>query len=315
MTQHPGQNEPSEGENPEKAHSPEKGTDSPGHQPTTPLGDRPGDAGGPGRPAAPGPAQAGRQPQQPDHPGQSTPAGEPGPGPYGRPTSPQQAPGAGAGAGYGQPRGGYPGPGQSGPGQSGPGQSGRPQSGQDQPGQPRPGQSGQYPGQPGQYPGQPGQYPGQPGQHPAQPSQYPGQPGLTGQYPGPSYQQQPYPQPPQSQRPGAPSKNAVEGKNFFAALFDLSFQSFVTVKFAKFIYVLLIAFVVLGYLVVVASAFTEGPGVGLLALLFGWIPAAFYVILIRITLEFMIALVRTSQNTAGTRSEIEALRSELKDRG
>lgn len=277
MTQHPGQNEPSEGENPEKAHSPEKGPDSPGHQPTTPLGDRPGDAGGPGRPAAAGPAQAGQQPQQPDHPGQASPAGEPGPGPYGRPASPQQAPGAGAGAGYGQPQGGYPGPGQ-----------------------PRP--------------GQPGPYPGQPGQYPAQPGQYPAQPGSSGQYPGPSYQQQPYPQPPQSQRPGAPSKNAVEGKNFFAALFDLSFQSFVTVKFAKFIYVLLIAFVVLGYLVVVASAFTEGPGVGLFALLLGWIPAAIYLILIRITLEFMIALVRTSQNTAGTRSEIEALRSELKDR-
>ncbi|GAA1154697.1 DUF4282 domain-containing protein [Nesterenkonia sandarakina] len=300
MTQHPDQNEPSEGENPKRERSPGEGSGSPGHQPTTPLGDRPGNAGGPGLPAGPGPAQAGQQPRQPDHPGQSSPTGESGPGPYGRPTSPQQAPGAGAGAGYGQPQGGYPGPGESGPGQSGagqsgPGQSGRPQSGQDQPGQPRPGQPGPYPAQPGQYPGQPGQYPGS-----------------SGQYPGPGFQQQPYPQ--QSQRPGGTNQNAVEGKNFFAALFDLSFQSFVTVKFAKFIYVLLIAFVVLGYLVVVASAFTEGPGVGLFALLLGWIPAAIYLILIRITLEFMIALVRTSQNTAGTRSEIEALRSELKDR-
>lgn len=157
--------------------------------------------------------------------------------------------------------------------------------------------------------------PGQPGPHP--PGQ--GQPGpggqqYAGQYSGEPYQQQPYPQQRYPQNSGAPNKNVIEGKNFFAALFDLSFQSFVTVKFAKFIYVLLIAFILLGYVVVVIASFAEDPLLGLLALLLGWIPAAIYLILIRITLEFMIALVRTSQNTAGTRSEIEALRSELKNR-
>lgn len=85
-------------------------------------------------------------------------------------------------------------------------------------------------------------------------------------------------------------------------------------KFAKFIYAILIAFLVLGYLFIVVVSFTDSAAAGVTALLLGWIPAAIYLILIRISLEFMIALVRTSQNTAGTRSEIEALRSELKNR-
>ncbi|GAA1149448.1 DUF4282 domain-containing protein [Nesterenkonia lutea] len=158
-------------------------------------------------------------------------------------------------------------------------------------------QSGGYPPQ-----GQPG--PGGP-QYGGQPQSGQGGPPYGGQ-PQP-YQQHPYPQQPQQ-------RNSVEGKNFFAALFDLSFQSFVTVKFAKFIYVILMVFIALGYLVAVISAFTEGPVAGLLVLLLGWIPAAIYLILIRITLEFMIAMVRTSQNTAGVRVEMEQLRGELRSR-
>ncbi|MGJ9372605.1 hypothetical protein [Nesterenkonia sp. CF4.4] len=95
-----------------------------------------------------------------------------------------------------------------------------------------------------------------------------------GPYPGQQYggpysgqpHQQPYPEQYAQNRGTPPSNRSPEGKNFFAALFDFSFQSFVAVKFAKFIYAILIA------------------------------------------------LVRTSQNTAGTQSEIEALRSELKNR-
>lgn len=129
---------------------------------------------------------------------------------------------------------------------------------------------------------------------------------------------QPYPQqspPPNYPPPQSPNRNAVEGKNFFAALFDFSFQSFVTVKFAKFIYAILILFIALGYLIVIVTAFLDSAAAGLFVLLLGWIPAMIYLILFRITLEFMIALVRTSQNTAGTRAEIEALRSDLKNRG
>ncbi|MDZ5079034.1 DUF4282 domain-containing protein [Nesterenkonia sp. HG001] len=144
---------------------------------------------------------------------------------------------------------------------------------------------------------------------------------------GPQYGGQPYGQPyeqqyqqhygqqPQAGAPGhAPAGNSVEGKSFISALFDFTFQSFVTVKFAKFIYIILMAFLVLGWVIAVISGFVADPVVGLLALLLGWIPAAIYLILIRITLEFFIAMIRTSQSTAGVRVEIEELRGELRDR-
>lgn len=270
MTQHPGQNDPTEGEDPTTGRAPEEtggDTDSAAHQPTKPLGSTPSDprttgqAPEQGRPVQPGqgPGQPGTGPAHPGQPGQR---------PYGQSaTPPQQGPGGGfgtSGYGYGQQQG--------------------------------------YPAQ-----GQPGQV--QPGQAPSGPGgqQY------GGQYSGQSYQQ-PYPQQ-YAQNQGTPTTNrSPEGKNFFAALFDFSFQSFVAVKFAKFIYAILIAFLVLGYLFIVVVSFTDSAAAGVTALLLGWIPAAIYLILIRISLEFMIALVRTSQNTAGTRSEIEALRSELKNR-
>jgi len=282
MTQYPGQNDP-EGENRTPGHTPgdhsEGSAENAAEQekkPETPQGDHATRPIGsnPTEPQRPGYGTPG--PTPPGH----TPPGQPGQGPYGQsgPTG-QQPPSGGpanSGYGYGQQQGGY----------------------SAQPG-------------PGSAPGQPAPY--QPGQHSAQNQPGQGGPQYQGQYSGGQYQQQ-YPQQyPQNQ--GAPKKNtSVEGKNFFAALFDFSFQSFVTVKFAKFIYAILIAFIALGYLFVVISAFTENAAVGLLALLLGWIPAMIYLILFRITLEFMIALVRTSQNTAGTRSEIELLRSELKNR-
>jgi len=291
MTQYPGQNDPEDenrtpgeatGSNSEGSEDvPKKQEQTPeaphGDQPTRPIGSNPAEPQGPGY-GAPSHTTPG-QPARPGQPGSTTP-GQPGQGPYGQSgPSAQQPPSSGSapsGYGYGQQSGGY-------SAQSGPGSA---------------------PGQPGQY--QPGQYGAQ-----NQPGQ--GGPQYQGQYPGGQYQQQ-YPQQyPQSPVPPKKS-NSVEGKNFFAALFDFSFQSFVTVKFAKFIYAILIIFIALGYLFVVISAFITDPAVGLLALLLGWIPAMIYLIVYRVTLEFVIALVRTSQNTAGTRAEIEALRADLKNR-
>ncbi|MDO5492842.1 MAG: DUF4282 domain-containing protein, partial [Nesterenkonia sp.] len=144
----------------------------------------------------------------------------------------------------------------------------------------------------------------------------------------PQYSQQAYGQPGYGQpaygapQPGAqqqqtkrPSANAVEAKGFFAALFDFSFRSFITVKFAKFIYALLILFVLLGWLMFIISGFATGePLMGVLGLLFGWIPGFLYVVLFRISLEVMISMVRTSQNTAATQAEVEQLRADLMNR-
>lgn len=173
----------------------------------------------------------------------------------------------------------------------------------------------QQPGQPGD-PDKPqeGQPQGQPPQPPHQPQgghqPYPTQPG---QQPHP-YQQQPphYPQP--GQQPPQGQATAAEAKGFFGALFDFSFDSFVTIKFIKFIYVLSIAFLVLLWLFYVVVGFVWDPGAGAAALLLGWIPVILYVIWIRVVLEFLVSTVRTAQNTSAMREDFRGLRQDLSRR-
>lgn len=168
--------------------------------------------------------------------------------------------------------------------------------------------SGGYP-QAGQYPS--GGYP-QAGQHPG------------GEFGGYGYASGAFPTggaPQGNQQWGAPQQQgpaAAEARGFFSALFDMTFQSFIAIKFARFIYMFfIIVFALLWVLGLLSSlgAAVAGDGGWLVLvafILFGWIPPLIYIVLIRLSLEFMIALVRTSQNTAGTREEIEGLRRELR---
>lgn len=137
------------------------------------------------------------------------------------------------------------------------------------------------------------------------------QPPQGGQYPPqgppPGGYQQPGPYNGGPQGPTSP-----DAKGFFAALFDLSFTSFVTLKFAKFIYVLIMVVLALLWLGWIIAGFSTEPLLGVLVLVLGWIPILLYVILARVTLEFYIAMVRTSQNTAATKVEVENLRGELR---
>ena len=96
------------------------------------------------------------------------------------------------------------------------------------------------------------------------------------------------------------------GGGFFSALFDLDFEQFVSVKYAKFIYTLLLLLIGLAlvflWLIPAVTAFSEGIVIGFAVLLLGWIPVAvvglFQLIVVRILLEFVIATVRTSENTS-----------------
>ncbi|WP_167203029.1 DUF4282 domain-containing protein [Actinomyces respiraculi] len=126
--------------------------------------------------------------------------------------------------------------------------------------------------------------------------------------------------PPQSYAPAAPAAGAPaqpyapaaygqptpppyasaqsQGAGFFKALFDFSFSNFITLSFAKFVYIAFIALSVLFWLFIVISGFSQDVTVGFIALLFGWIPAFIYIILIRLSLEVSVALIRTAQNTS-----------------
>lgn len=94
-----------------------------------------------------------------------------------------------------------------------------------------------------------------------------------------------------------PGGNPVtSGKGFFGALFDFSFNEFVTPKIVRFVYVLATAIIGLAYVIVVVSAFAEDAAIGLLVLLVGVVVAIFYLALIRMTLEFYYSVVRMSQD-------------------
>lgn len=109
-----------------------------------------------------------------------------------------------------------------------------------------------------------------------------------------------------SQEPLHPEPKRNTNRGFFTALFDLNFDNFVSVKYAKFIYTLLLVLIGLAFLFAwllpALTAFSESIGFGFVLLLLGWIPIAvvglFQLIVVRIILEFVIASVKTADNTS-----------------
>lgn len=114
-----------------------------------------------------------------------------------------------------------------------------------------------------------------------------------------------------------PPRQGPEAAGFFKALFDFSFKSFVTVKFAAVIYGIALLLIGLGTLIGIIMAFitmTETPLAGFFVLLLVLLLAPFYLILVRLTLELYVAMIRTAQNTAATKAELEYLRWDLSQR-
>lgn len=147
------------------------------------------------------------------------------------------------------------------------------------------------------------QYP----QHGAPQEQYPYQQGSSGQpYPGAPYgggygQQQPQwgqQPPPAGVGPGGYPGSPQSGEsNPFAALADFSFSRFATPGLIKLLYVIgtvLLVLVWLGYTIV---AFASGvTALGFVALIGGLVGVVFYLMFLRVTLEFFYAVVRMSED-------------------
>jgi hypothetical protein len=82
-------------------------------------------------------------------------------------------------------------------------------------------------------------------------------------------------------------------------LFDLSFTRFVSPSIAKFVYILFMVLIAIGYLGLVFAAFQFHVGFGLFTLvLFGPLVSLIYLVLARVGLEALIATVRTAENTS-----------------
>lgn len=108
-----------------------------------------------------------------------------------------------------------------------------------------------------------------------------------------------------------------DSAGFVKALFDFSFKSFVTVRFAAVIYGIALALIAIGVLVGIIASFvtmTESVIGGLLMLLAVLIAAPIYLVLIRVSLEFYVAMIRTAQNTGQTNAELNSLRWEMSQR-
>ena len=90
---------------------------------------------------------------------------------------------------------------------------------------------------------------------------------------------------------------------FFAALFDFSFDNFITIKLTKVIYIIGIVASGLGTLGFIISGFTQGFGSGLMALIVGPLLFLLWVVLVRIGLELIIAVFKIAENTSALRGK------------
>ena len=93
-------------------------------------------------------------------------------------------------------------------------------------------------------------------------------------------------------------QSTLQAKGFFATLFDFSFTSFVTLRFLKVIYIVLVVFSLLSGLFVI-GAFARGGGVGgfIVGLILAPILVLFYLLVARIYIEIIALFFRIGENT------------------
>ena len=94
------------------------------------------------------------------------------------------------------------------------------------------------------------------------------------------------------------SSHMSEGKGFFERLLDFSFEHFIAKKYAKLLYGM---HLLLGLIVAtwyVFNGFQAGTSQGLLTLLLSVVAYFLWIVYVRVTLEFLVAMFRTAENIA-----------------
>lgn len=95
------------------------------------------------------------------------------------------------------------------------------------------------------------------------------------------------------------SDSVLQGKNFFASLFDLSFRSFVALRFIKILYVILIVILGIVALLFLITGISSGdPATILLTLILVPLGALVYLIVYRVVLELIVVIFRIAENTS-----------------
>jgi hypothetical protein len=89
---------------------------------------------------------------------------------------------------------------------------------------------------------------------------------------------------------------AREGAGFFTALFDFSFNNFVTPILVRIVYVLATVALVAMWLVFLLAGFANSLASGLVVLVLGPVLLVIYLAIVRMTLEFYLSVVRMSED-------------------
>jgi cobalamin biosynthesis protein CobD/CbiB len=85
-------------------------------------------------------------------------------------------------------------------------------------------------------------------------------------------------------------------KGFFGALFDFSFNHFVTFSITKVLYVLGMIVIALACLAFIIAGFSINGGLGIIFLLFGLVASVVLLAFWRLTLEFYFSIARMSED-------------------
>lgn len=90
----------------------------------------------------------------------------------------------------------------------------------------------------------------------------------------------------------------IEGKGFFASLFDFGFTSYITLKFLRIIYTVMVVLILIAGLGFFFTIAARGGGYILLAIILVPIVTLFYLVLTRISLEAVALFFRIGENTS-----------------
>lgn len=93
------------------------------------------------------------------------------------------------------------------------------------------------------------------------------------------------------------SSPATQSKGFFGSLFDFGFTSFITLKFLRVIYAVVVVLIILTGLFLVVRGLTQGGAGAVFGLVIAPILTLLYLVLARIYLEVVAVLFRIGENT------------------
>lgn len=101
------------------------------------------------------------------------------------------------------------------------------------------------------------------------------------------------------------ASQADQAKGLFASLFDFNFTSFITLKFLKVIYIILMAIIGLGAVIMFFGLLVSGTAAGVLGAIF-LVPilAFLYLLIVRVYLESLALFFRIGENTQAIRQSL-----------